>query len=65
MGIKQLYNDNLRKLPNKYGDVSVMFYAKHDDLPGRVNGLYVTIFKNLDRKCANEADKTFTSFQSH
>ena len=24
MGIKQLYNDNLRKLPNKYGDVSVM-----------------------------------------
>ena len=25
MGIKQLYNDNLRKLPNEYGDVSVMF----------------------------------------
>ena len=24
MGIKHLYNDNLRKLPNKYGDVSVM-----------------------------------------
>ena len=24
MGIKQLYNDNLRKLSNKYGDVSVM-----------------------------------------
>ena len=24
MGIKQLYNDNLWKLPNKYGDVSVM-----------------------------------------
>ena len=24
MGIKQLYNDNLRKLPNKYGHVSVM-----------------------------------------
>ena len=24
MRIKQLYNDNLRKLPNKYGDVSVM-----------------------------------------
>ena len=32
------------------------FYAKHDDLPGPVNGLYVTIFKNLVRKCANEAD---------
>ena len=27
MGIKQLYNDNLRKLPNKYGDVSVMVFA--------------------------------------
>ena len=25
MGIKQLYNDNLRKLPNEYGDVSVMW----------------------------------------
>ena len=24
MGIKQLYNDNLRKLPNEYGEVSVM-----------------------------------------
>ena len=24
MGIQQLYNDNLRKLPNEYGDVSVM-----------------------------------------
>ena len=24
MGIKQLYNDNLRKLPNEYGDGSVM-----------------------------------------
>ena len=24
MGIKQLYNDNLRKLPNEYGDVSGM-----------------------------------------
>ena len=24
MGIQQLYNDNVRKLPNEYGDVSVM-----------------------------------------
>ena len=24
MGIEQLYNDNLRKLPKEYGDVSVM-----------------------------------------
>ena len=28
MGIRQLYNDNLRKLPNKYGDVSVMHNGK-------------------------------------
>ena len=27
MGIKQLYNDNLRKLPNEYGDVSVMNFS--------------------------------------
>ena len=26
MGIKQLYNDYLRKLPNEYGDVSVMSF---------------------------------------
>ena len=25
MGIKQLYNDNLLKLPNEYRDVSVMW----------------------------------------
>ena len=25
MGIKQLYNYNLQKLPNEYGDVSVMW----------------------------------------
>ena len=29
MGIKQLYNDDLRKLPNKYGDVSVMLKKMH------------------------------------
>ena len=28
MGIKQLYNDNLRKLPNEYGDVSVNLKIK-------------------------------------
>ena len=28
MGIKQLYNDNLRNLPNEYGDVSVMYNLK-------------------------------------
>ena len=26
MGIKQLYNDKLRKLPNEYGDVSIMLF---------------------------------------
>ena len=26
MGIKELYNDNLQKLQNEYGDVSVMEY---------------------------------------
>ena len=29
MGIKQLYNDNLRKLPKEYGDVSVMLAEFH------------------------------------
>ena len=28
MGIKQLYIDNLRKLPNEYGDFSVMRWCK-------------------------------------
>ena len=28
MGIKQLYNDNLRKLPNEYGDVSVTIFTQ-------------------------------------
>ena len=32
MGIKQLYNDNLRRLPNEYGDVSVMPTFKIIDL---------------------------------
>ena len=27
MGIKELHNDTLRKLPNEYGDVSVMRIA--------------------------------------
>ena len=33
MGIKQLYNDNLRKLPNEYGDVSVMKIKLHPSRP--------------------------------
>ena len=27
MGTKQIHNDNLRKLPNEYGDVSVMYFG--------------------------------------
>ena len=30
MGIKQLFNDNLRKLPNEYGDISVMLADKRN-----------------------------------
>ena len=37
MGIKQLYNDNLRKLPNEYGDVSVMVIIKR---------MYVFVFED-------------------
>ena len=37
MGIKQLYNDNLRKLPNEYGDVSVMYTCYRCGL--NVNGV--------------------------
>ena len=33
MGIKQLYNDNLRKLPNEYGDVSVMPTPSYHIIP--------------------------------
>ena len=31
MGIKQLYNDNLRKVPNEYGDVSLMNILKYPE----------------------------------
>ena len=30
MGIKHIYNDNLRKLPIEYGDVSVMEIGIHN-----------------------------------
>ena len=36
MGIKQLYNDNLRKSPNEYGDVSVMLLSALGKLFTRV-----------------------------
>ena len=35
MGIKQLYNDILRKLPKEYGDVSVM-EKKHKVYPKNI-----------------------------
>ena len=30
MGIKQLYKDNLRKIPNEYENVSVMFILQNN-----------------------------------
>ena len=54
MGIKQLYNDNLRKFPNEYGDVSVMLlrpYTKHvtsylRDITDFLNNLPTTVSTN-------------------
>ena len=43
MGIKQLYNDNLRKLPNEYGDVSVMYISIL--LTKHVKYTYLYLFK--------------------
>ena len=37
MVIKQLYNDNLRKLPNEYGDVSVMIVVSLDSVKTEVS----------------------------
>ena len=38
MGIKQLYDDNLRKLLNKYGNISVMpgYYHFKEVCPGEL-----------------------------
>ena len=43
MGLKQLYNDNLRKLPNEYGDVSVMpgYYHFKEVCPGELKEISV------------------------
>ena len=48
MGIKQLYNDNLRKLLKEYGDVSVMLHKTfavvlHNNTPG-AQGYIVFLF---------------------
>ena len=42
MGIKQLYNANVRKLPNEYGDVSVMrcdFNSRCEDMVDFIEGV--------------------------
>ena len=41
MGIKQLYNDNLRKLPSEYGDVSVMGRKYGYHIPLTLVNIYV------------------------
>ena len=61
MGIKQLYNDNLRKLPNEYGDVSVMdlkrafdtvwhdglfLKLQHAGINGKIYNVITYIFNN-------------------
>ena len=51
MGINQLYNDNLRKLPNEYEDVSVMTYI------GSV------LFRTSGYTCAKQASKVPFGFR--
>ena len=43
MDIKQSYNDNLRKLPNEYGDVSVMEMRKQRKTKVQAAYIYVTL----------------------
>ena len=52
MGIKQQYNDNLRKLPNEYGDVSLMA------LEGRISGIFV-------ESTINEALEVYLGIQGY
>ena len=37
MGVTHIYNDNLRKLPNEYGDVSIMKNKQHFFFLHRLN----------------------------
>ena len=58
MDIKQLYNDNLRKLPNEYGDVSVM-YRRVTTQSGltqlfKMSGYRFSGDKNLEQTFASE-----------
>ena len=41
MGIKQLYDDNLRKLPNEYGDVSVMYIHVKNPFPQDIREKFI------------------------
>ena len=41
MGIKQLYKDNLRKLPNEYGGVSVM--STYDFMGVKYSKMFIQI----------------------
>ena len=63
MGIKQLYNDNLRKLPNEYGDETVIyryhklrntfskFYRQHYELVSKFNvGLKTLLRQGLSEQ---------------
>ena len=53
MGIQQLYNDNLRKLPNEYGDVSVMGVFLFKISPqGSLNDT-IGILLKMSKKCLN------------
>ena len=47
MGIKQLYNDNLRKLPHEYADVSVMVLNEIKSRGFRVASLSTFDFSTL------------------
>ena len=50
MGIKQLYNDNLRKLPNEYGDVSVMKFIHFEGIINHTHKrkVFLLIYLNYD-----------------
>ena len=67
MGIKQLYNNNLRKLPNEYGDVSVMMLFKMRTIVRSKIQIIINGMKQNPVLIANMAEKTNykTSAQPH
>ena len=48
MGIIQLYNDNVRKLPNEYGDVSVMIESLSDVKQAEITEEFKSTSRYLD-----------------